>query len=354
MKASLTDMKFKLLNLVFLSVVAIAAVIEPNLSANTSTNFLASSNVEDYIYSNIYRAATYAALSYCTKYDDILLGNLKQACPCRLCYDSKDGIFVEHIYKGKVSAVVFRDDNLKEIIFAIKGTTTNHEWIMDFKIMPIPYHSLSKRKKGWSKFWKFNSKCKGCTIHKGFYDGSKIIYDNVFDKVLQLLEEYNEYNLIVTGHSLGGALAPIIANEFLLLKKDVNVVTFGAPKIGNSLFSKWMDKAWNTLKHYDDVNSMFHSNSYVRVTHKSDIVPLLPKRQMGYKHSGINVYFDKNEEPMTVENIKIKSSSFENLTEQENINENEENSKSIEYTEDLTKPMDSHRVYLIRMNQCRS
>lgn len=349
-------MHFRLISLIFLPLTALTVVVEQIPNIDNSTGLLASAQfvVNDHVYDDIYRAATYAALSYCTKYDRIILGNLKEACPCRLCYEAKDGIFVEHIYKGKVSGVVFRDDNVKEIIFAIKGTTTNEEWLIDFKIMPIPYHPLSKRKKGWSKFWKFNSKCKGCTIHKGFYDGAKIIYDNLFDTVLQLLEEYDDYNLIITGHSLGGAMAPIIANEFLLLKRHVNVVTFGSPKIGNKYFSNWMDESWNTAEHYDDINSIFHSNSYLRVTHNTDLVPLLPTRQMGYKHSGINVCFDSNDVPVSDETVNVTNFTIQHLSEQKEAELDEKITEVVENTKAWETLIDPHRIYFLRMNRCSS
>lgn len=299
----------------------------------------------DKIYDIIYRSAIYSALSYCTKRDSIFLGKLNSACTSKLCYESDGDVFVEYVFKSKVSAVVFRDENRHEIILALKGTTSNEEWLMDFKILPMPYHPLSNRIKGWKKFWKYNKDCKGCTVHKGFYDGAKVIHDAVFDKVNNLLDEYPTYNFLITGHSLGGALAPMIANEYDSDKRRINVITFGAPKFGNKQLAEWLNEIWNTNDHCNNIKEITKSNSYIRVSHKGDLVPMLPIRQMGYKHSGIDVYFNTDREPMLQENMELKNS----LAELSSFDNNTINTAS---EKDFHKAKDNHKFYILRMNQC--
>ena len=329
-------------------IVADAIFINETSGLTNETSVASATSFSDNTLNSMFRAAKYAALSYCTKNDLIILGDLRNACPCTLCTDAKEGTRVKKIYRGNVSSVIFQDDNSKEIILALKGTTSNNEWLMDFNIIPIPYHSLSQRKKGWKKYFKYNKHCKGCTVHKGFYDASKEIYDNIFAELMELSDRYPDYKLIITGHSLGGALAPFIANECLLLGKFPTVVTFGSPKIGNTFFASWMDKLWNTHNNYFNIDSSYHSTatpSYFRVSHKGDYVPLLPTRQMAYKHCGIDVYFDQNGLPFQASRVKLKKSPANVM--------NAEESGQVKYsTSEIDNMKESHRLYFLKMNQC--
>lgn len=306
-------------------------------------------SITDTTYAAIHRYATYAALTYCAKSDSIAVGNLQKACPIVLCSGSSGNVQVEHVYRGTVSGVLFRDDDHREIVVALKGTTSDEEWLMDFKIYPMPYHFLSKRKKGWRKYFSFDSDCRGCTVHKGFYDGSKEIYDNMFAQIAELAHAYPDYSLVVTGHSLGGAIAPIIANELLFLPADrtITVISFGSPKIGNKLFAKWVDEAWNTRYHYDNLHSGLHKSAYIRVSHKDDVVPLLPVKQLGFYHCGIDLYFNTNSIPMLQEHVQVRD------TPSHLLSDASVNGSAIHINRgNAGKLFDSHRVYLLRMSQC--
>lgn len=324
--------------------------ITNEITLSYDNNLVINNNINNNIYKEIYRYATYAALSYSTKLNQIKLGNLQNACDCILCKDSTFNCSVEKIYIGIVSSVLFIDHSNNEIILSIKGTTSNDEWIMDFKIIPINYHSLTKNLKIWEKYFKYNNKCKGCLIHKGFHDGSVEIFNAMFESILKLSNNYPNYSIIITGHSLGGAIAPLIGNELRLLNKKSNVISFGSPKFGNIIFQKWMNKLWNTNENLNDLNNLFKRSSYIRVTHKDDIVPLLPIRQMNYKHSGINIHFNVNKNPMEVHHMQIKeysepfiiNSNFSIVTNNNKINDKWK----------LQFNVKSHKDYMMRMNMC--
>lgn len=57
---------------------------------------------------------------------------------------------------------------------------------------------------------------------------------------------YQGYDVYVTGHSLGGALAalcaPRIVHEGLRQSHQVKIVTFGEPRVGNLDFSRGYDQ----------------------------------------------------------------------------------------------------------------
>ena len=90
--------------------------------------------------------------------------------------------------------------------------------------------------------------------------------------------------VIITGHSLGGAIATLAAAEMELVNASSRynvsrVYTFGSPRVGNAKFATWYNN--NTM-----------SESY-RVVHNKDIVPHLPFIDQGYHHTRYEVFYDE-------------------------------------------------------------
>ncbi|KAG0683261.1 hypothetical protein C6P40_002122 [Pichia californica] len=307
---------------------------------NTSSDFgnsfgFLTPQISKNLYDTLNRYVRFAALSYATKLDQITTGKLVNACECSLCYDVPHNIDVKMVYRGLVSSVLFIDYSNKEIHIAVKGTTSNDEWKLDFTIIPLPYHPLSNNLKFYRKYFKVYGNCKKCFIHKGFYDGSKEIYDAMFPKLLSLIKEYPDFKIVLTGHSLGGAIVPLLGIELFILGYKPIVATFGSPKIGNKRFKKWMDHSMNTkynLKTLGDINGP----AILRVTHKDDMIPLLPLKQMSYHHFGIDIFIQKANLPMSENDISIGNSN-EYISGE---------SKNYQYYSDI------HKKYFINMNMC--
>ena len=97
------------------------------------------------------------------------------------------------------------------------------------------------------KAWRKPAREKGL-IHFGFAQA----IDKVYDNIVQWLSEQKldgERNITCTGHSLGAALATIMASRL-----DANeLYTFGSPRIGNRDFVKEMKN--DGIKHYRFVNN---------------------------------------------------------------------------------------------------
>jgi triacylglycerol lipase len=111
----------------------------------------------------------------------------------------------------------------------------------------------------------------GINLHRGFQNDTKALHADIKPYLKR------DYSMRVTGHSLGGAIAAILA-EYLV--KDgyrvERVVTFGQPKVtdleGKSITTN------GTL------------NRLTRVAHDQDVVPMLPPsgfpfvHKSGYQH----------------------------------------------------------------------
>ncbi|KAH1091086.1 hypothetical protein J1N35_018343 [Gossypium stocksii] len=114
-------------------------------------------------------------------------------------------------------------------------------------------------------------------------------YHMVREKLRSLLEEHKNAKFIVTGHSLGGALAilfPIVLvihEEKKLMEKLLGVYTFGQPRVGNRQLGKFMEA------HLDHPVP-----KYFRVVYCNDLVPRLPydDKTFLYKHFGVCLYYN--------------------------------------------------------------
>jgi triacylglycerol lipase len=118
-------------------------------------------------------------------------------------------------------------------------------------------------------------------VHYGFKESLNDVWPEIY---LELLNNHKE-NLWITGHSLGGALA-VLSSSRLMNQGIVPryLCTFGQPRVGNSEFTKFMNK----------------SEVHQRIVNSGDIVPLMPPRfpVFGYKHSGDLVLMDRNNKPI--------------------------------------------------------
>ncbi|XP_039061617.1 triacylglycerol lipase OBL1 [Hibiscus syriacus] len=117
----------------------------------------------------------------------------------------------------------------------------------------------------------------------------KTAYYMVREKLKTLFEEHKNAKYIVTGHSLGGALAILFTTVLMLheetelLQKLLGVYTFGQPRIGNRQIGRFMEA------HLDHPVP-----KYFRVVYCNDLVPRLPydDKTFLYKHFGVCLYYN--------------------------------------------------------------
>lgn len=102
-----------------------------------------------------------------------------------------------------------------------------------------------------------------------------------------LVEQYPEYQLVLVGHSLGGAVAALASLEYKSRGWNPQVTTFGEPRIGNLALMHYIDRAFPT------VGERNLENMYRRVTHVDDPVPLLPLKEWGYRMHAGEIFISK-------------------------------------------------------------
>ena len=110
----------------------------------------------------------------------------------------------------------------------------------------------------------FDDKKLDASIHRGFRDAAELIYTDIKRKY-EL-----DHTVYLTGHSLGGAIAQIIGMWLHEEGYNVQIYTFGSPKVSTTF--------------------TFNEPNHWRVVDRSDPVPFLPPYP--YVHSGVVIDID--------------------------------------------------------------
>jgi len=133
--------------------------------------------------------------------------------------------------------------------------------------------------------------CSGCEVHEGFYKTYLSVRDDLHKPFSQLLTAYPHFEVQVTGHSLGAAMAVHAALD-LMQTYSIQIspmYTFGQPRVGNTAFEQYYYQAL--------------SQNVFRVTHWMDPVPHLPPVLFGFTQNPKEVFYAANSESYTICNI---------------------------------------------------
>lgn len=125
----------------------------------------------------------------------------------------------------------------------------------------------------------------------------------LLDHVSEARKRYPDYKLVLTGHSLGGAVAALAGLEMLLRGWGPQVTTFGEPRVGNDDFVRFLNEMFNLTdagSGSDEQGMMFR-----RVTHVDDPVPLLPLDEWGYKMHAGEIFISKSDLPQSASDVRI-------------------------------------------------
>jgi hypothetical protein len=111
-------------------------------------------------------------------------------------------------------------------VVAIRGTLSALDCITDIKatceefelVDPIDHHVIQRGK-----------------LHAGIYKSARNVYEVIRSTLVNLLQEHNHYNIVLTGHSLGAATASVLSlilmNEEEFCTTAIKVYSFGCPPV---------------------------------------------------------------------------------------------------------------------------
>lgn len=190
---------------------------------------------------------------------------------CKTCDPT---MYLEYIVEHSGSKALQGYDSYTNTLFtSFRGSSNIQNWLENVQFNKISPYSNSSIK-----------------VESGFYKAYNYIKDDIFDNLIILSDKYETSNVIITGHSSGGAMATLmsydLATEYKFLDFRIQIAfTFGSPRVGNSEFSK-----------------SFHLNvpSSYRVTHYYDMVPHVPQEFVSYEHVPSEIWYNENNSKYTL------------------------------------------------------
>ncbi|KIH88478.1 extracellular triacylglycerol lipase [Sporothrix brasiliensis 5110] len=201
------------------------------------------------------------------------------------------------------------DDSAREIIVAFRGTYSIANTVADLSTIPqkyVPYEPGEGEDEDADVARR--AKCTNCTVHMGFlasWESARSLIQPIVAEARHqsmnssplLAAPAAPYRVHLIGHSLGGAVAALAALEMkaVLGWEDVQVTTFGEPRVGNLGFAKFLEGVFNLRSNTatKEPKEPTVADAYRRVTHKNDPVPLLPLSDWGYRSHAGEIFITK-------------------------------------------------------------
>ncbi|KAK9678537.1 hypothetical protein RND81_11G218000 [Saponaria officinalis] len=211
----------------------------------------------------------------------------------------------EFLHKKTTQAFIMLEHNPKNdmIVVAFRGTSPfdADDWSTDFDFSWLKIKGMGKIHKGFMMALGLK-KCfrEDDEDELGDYYGSwpknvkqdrkhLLAYYTIREKLREIMAKNKNAKFIVTGHSLGGALAILfpailaLHGEAEILDRLEAIYTYGQPRVGDEKFGIFMK---NKLRE--------HNIKYYRIVYAYDMVPTVPfdNTLMTFKHFGKCIHFN--------------------------------------------------------------
>ena len=241
----------------------------------------------------------------------------------------KEGSLMSNLIESSIEVVWFSDRHPNDVVYSIccnrrqkrvsvvfRGTVNSHNWLMNLKFF------MTKHPNPIAEDYPRREETLG--FHTGYSlyltrqrkDDSLTKIEEIFQKIDSVGRELaadGEYNLSITGHSLGGGLATILSfyaatNQMFSKVKTIRVFTYAAPRVGKncSHYSfRYFTIVFFTHQHifcpgcYGFAQAFQHLERkgkirMARFSNTRDLIPLIPFHGMdrmgrSYKHVGMHI-----------------------------------------------------------------
>lgn len=224
---------------------------------------------------------TYSKAAFCTP-ADLMAWN------CTSCAVYNPGMGDVAVFDSPTTeeqAFVGYNKLTQTIVMSFRGSDNLPNWIYDLDFFYTAYPNAA-----CNNTVGLGPKGEGCQVHRGFLDVYQSVQQGVFEHASELFTQYttatSKPKLLVTGHSLGAAVA-ILAGvdatlQFLDKASDIAIYTFGEPRVGNPQWALWASE------------HVIPGGKQYRVTHEADPVPRLPPYEWGFLHVPHEVWYNND------------------------------------------------------------
>lgn len=160
------------------------------------------------------------------------------------------------------------DPVANQIVLSLRGSSSIQNFVTDVLFTQLPCDLTA-----------------GCLAHAGFYTAWNEISVPILTAVGSAAALHPNYDIVVTGHSLGGAVATLAAAYLRAGGHSADLYTYGSPRVGNLAFASYVTN---------------QAGAEYRVTHADDPVPRLPPILFGYRHTSPEYWIDPDDQRGTV------------------------------------------------------
>lgn len=183
---------------------------------------------------------------------------------CKTCNPGVE--LYDVIENGGVRVLNAFDYEKNLIIVSFRGSSNTMNWLDNLQVSHCnPYQTFSS-----------------VSVEKGFYKALSFVREPLYDNIYKMMGMCSQCTLLITGHSLGGALSTLAAFELVhqeqkIRPENIQLITFGSPRVGNDEFKELMQsisKSW-------------------RITHYYDIVPHVPEEFLKYIHISQEIWYNE-------------------------------------------------------------
>lgn len=203
--------------------------------------------------------------------------HLKIAKMCRDIYSAdarKLDAFVEDKDTDMQATVAM--DGTRAIV-CLRGSDSLTDWKHNFSFGKVPL--LTRKHKDKQK-----------KVHSGFFIGHTSVKAKIYKKLNNLVDTSACESILFCGHSAGGTCALLAYDYVNHNNLPIEVVTFGAPRLGNKVF----------------VDAFNKEIKATRVVNDRDVVPLAPLQLLGYRHTGTKLMHMKNSRVYDKDNSLVR------------------------------------------------
>ncbi|TFK19316.1 lipase [Coprinopsis marcescibilis] len=216
-----------------------------------------SNGIDQTTYNNLERFAKFSSASY------QLLG----------CPRPVGTTLIKNFDRSGTQGYLSRDDSTKEIILAFRGSLSVTDAFVDLQLILQPLNTPGVTN---------NVKA---SVHTGFQFAYNAVASDVVSAVKSQVSANSAYTVVVTGHSLGGAVASMAALSLKAAIPNIKMklYTYGQPRVGNAAFVSLVEQQVG-------VNNIF------RAVNTFDGVPTILFKELGYRHFATEYWQFKNGE----------------------------------------------------------